>query len=161
MSITHVDMVDDHLRRPLPKKHAPHRIDGYACHHMLSAAFWNLQPMHLDQIWFCKQECSKAWTEAAIVPGVKVRDLTGLKWPSRECMNFPVGTSKIATVPSWLPHANLWPFGLNATLSTNLSFLNFSSACTHAGQKLCHRPTESKYRNIDWPMFQKSIPLCG
>ena len=72
-------------------------------------------------------------------------------------MNFPVETSKIATVPSWLPHASLCPFGLNATLSTNLSFLNFSSACTHAGRKLCNRLTESKCGDIDQPMFQNII----
>ena len=50
MNVMHVDMIDDHLRKPLPKKHAPHHIDDCACHHMRSAAFWNLQPMHLDQI---------------------------------------------------------------------------------------------------------------
>ena len=65
MNVMHVDMLDDHLRRPLPKKHAPHHIDDYAYHHMRSAAFWNLRPMHLDQIWFCKEQSRKAWTEAA------------------------------------------------------------------------------------------------
>ena len=35
-----------------------------------------------------------------MVPGVKVSDLTGLKWPSNACKNLPDETSNTATVPS-------------------------------------------------------------
>lgn len=142
---------------PRPVRHAQHRIGGCACHHKPSKASWNLHTTvwfkarsfcHCAHDAICRSSCA-AWYAAqrcpaksgsltgahcligisSMVPGVKVSDLTGLKWPSSKCRNLPDETSNTATVPSWLPQASHCPSGLNAMLRTNLSFLNFSSPC--------------------------------
>lgn len=63
-------------------------------------------------------------------PGVKHSERTGLKCPSSVWSKLPVAMSKTATLPSMLPLARRRPSGLCATLSTKLSFLKASSACT-------------------------------
>ena len=70
--------------------------------------FYSLQtilPTVIKRTWPSSQCCEfdadcLIRMQTVVVPGVKVSDLTGLKWPSNACKNLPDETSNTATVPS-------------------------------------------------------------